>query len=115
MGFFWGLNKTIDLNSAGLLLIAFVTLTISNLQGLHINMLSDYEIDKKYKKFLPAAIDSIGKKTFKAIFLTECILSFSLVLFLTVFLSKIVLVVLWPIGFFIGLGYSLKPPPNERR
>lgn len=109
MGFFWGLNTTIDLNSAALLLTAFVTLALSNLQGLHVNMLSDYEIDKKYKKFLPAAIDTLGKKTFKAIFLIECVLSFSLVLFLTVFLSKIVLLVLWPIGFLIGLAYSLKP------
>lgn len=109
MGFFWGLNTTIDLNSAALLLTAFVALAITNLQGLHINMLSDYEVDKKYKKFLPATIDTLGKKTFKAIFLIECVLAFSLVLFLTVLLSKIVLLVLWSIGFFIGLAYSLEP------
>lgn len=109
MGFFWGLNTTIDLNSAALLLTATIVLVLTNLQGIHVNMLSDYELDKKYKKFLPAAIDTLGKKTFKAIFLIECVLSFSLVLFLTVFLSKIILLVLWSIGFFIGLAYSLGP------
>jgi len=109
MGLFWGLDEMIDLNSAALFGIAALVLVTSNLQGLHVNMLSDYEIDKKYKDFLPASIDTLGKRTFKVILLIECLLAFSSVLFLTVLLRKKVLLVLWVIGDFVGFAYSLKP------
>ena len=109
MGVFWGLDTMINMSSVPLLLAAAVVLIMSNLQGLHVNMLSDYEIDKKYKKILPDAIDTLGKKLFKAIFLAECMVAFLLVLLLTLFLGKIILAVLWLIGFLIGLAYSLEP------
>jgi len=109
MGLFWGLDEKIDLNSATLFGTAALVLTMSNLLGLHVNMLSDYEIDKKYKDFLPTSIDTLGKKTFKAILLIECLLAFCFVSFLTVILGKIVLLTLWSIGCFVGLAYSLKP------
>lgn len=111
IGFFWGLDEKINLNSATLLLITTIALVLTNLQGLHINMLSDYKLDKKhkYKKHLPAAIDALGKNTFKIIFLSECIIAFLLVLYLTVTLNKSILLIMWLIGFFLGLAYSLEP------
>ena len=108
-GLFWGLNTAINLNSTVLFLVSAAVLFLSYLQGVHINMLSDYEIDKKYKRFLPDAIDTLGRNTFKAIFLIECIAAFFLVVSLSIFLSKALLLALWLIGVSMGLAYSLEP------
>ena len=96
-------------NSAVLFLASATVLVLSYLQGVHINMLSDYAIDRNYKRFLPDAIDTLGRNTFKAIFLIECIAAFFLVLFLSILLRRVVLLVLWLIGVSIGLAYSLEP------
>jgi 4-hydroxybenzoate polyprenyltransferase len=109
MGLFWGLGTAIDAYSAVLFLASAAVLVLSYLQGVHVNMLSDYAIDRNYKRFLPDAIDALGRNTFKVIFLIECIAAFFLVLFLSIWLGKAVLLVLWLIGVMIGLAYSLEP------
>ena len=109
MGIFWGLKKIPNLELVTIILIAFVALGLSNLLGLHINMISDYKLDKKYKTYLPNAIDTLGKRTIIYIFLIECIIAFVLVLYLTVMLEKILLLIMWLIGLFFAIAYSIEP------
>ncbi len=109
MGLFWGLKKIPNLELVILMLMAFAALSLSNLLGLHINMISDYKLDKKYKTYLPEAIDTIGKRTFKYIFLIECTIALVLVLYLTIMLEQILLTIMWLIGIFLALAYSMEP------
>lgn len=92
-----------------LTLVGLVIWWLAHWIGSHINCLSDYEVDRKYKVRLPEAIEVIGKKNLKIIIVVEIVVTTAIVFFLSAHLQKPLLIVLWFVGLAFAFGYSVIP------
>ena len=98
------------------ILVGCFVLNLSNFIGSKINCLSDYESDKNYeregivnKSRFPRAIDSIGRNNVTRIIVVEMFITFSIITWLVLELSKIILLELWLFGVVLAIAYSVKP------
>jgi 4-hydroxybenzoate polyprenyltransferase len=112
MGLAWGANPSIEFISAIIAVaISFLVINLSSLIGAQANTLYDYELDLKdeRKKDLVEALDSFGHTKIRNIMIIEICLTFVLVIALTVFLQKPLLIALWTVGIFLGVAFSAPP------
>jgi len=73
------------------------------------NVLSDYELDKKYKSTLPQAVDIITKKYLTIFIVLFSLIGTFLVLDLSLKQGQLTLFYLWAIGLFSSHIYTLEP------
>lgn len=98
-----------------LVLLGLLVWWLGHFIGSHINCLSDYEVDKKYKSYLPEAVDAIGKGTLKKIMIVEIALTTLIVILSSVFLKRPLLTVFWVVGLLFAIAYSVAPPRFKGR
>lgn len=73
------------------------------------NVYADYEMDKKFKSGLSDSVDIVGKKKMLIIIWGYVLISFLLILLLSLWRHKWILMALWAIGTFWALTYSFEP------
>lgn len=93
--------------------IGITSIFLTYMSGFVVNALSDYEIDTKYgtyKSETPRAVDTLGKRTVQLILWGPHVL---LPILITAYIAftrgPFLLLPLLLVGYFFGLGYSLKP------
>ena len=77
-----------------------------------VNAISDYEIDKTYGTYkgeIPKAVDKIGMRNVRILLIIHIVVPLGVTLYVSLALNKIELFILLCAGFFLGMGYSLKP------
>lgn len=96
----------------GLFIWAHVALAVwllAHLIGAQINCLADYDLDRRFKSRLPAAIDLIGKRVLKRWIWVEVVGTTLIVLAVTIGLRRPLLLVFWILGVILALLYSVPP------
>lgn len=112
MGLAWGANPPLSFIDAIILLVlSFSIINLSSTIGAQVNTIADYEFDLKddRKKELVQALDSFGHNKLKKIVIIELVLTFLLVLILTVFQENLILLLLWIVGITLGIFFSASP------
>ena len=82
------------------------------LSGFIVNAISDYEIDKTYGTYkgeIPKAVDKFGMRGIWIILVIHILVPLCITLYVSLVLNKIELFILLCVGYFLGMGYSLKP------
>jgi len=92
------------------ILLFFVVLTFS----CHINCLHDVEVDKKYKRYMSDAVQSLGISAVKKIMAVEIALACGLILLLC-FVQREPIYVLGAIGILCAYIYSAPPLRVKKR
>lgn len=85
---------------------------LSHFIGARINCLSDYEIDRQHpiKDVFPKAIDRLGgKRRLYYLAFIEGGLALTLSILIASIVGRPILPILWAVGVFFALAYSLKP------
>ena len=72
------------------------------------NVLGDYELDKKFKSYLPKSVDIIGRRNLVVGIAAMVVLGTFLILYLASTAGSIV-IILWMIGVFFAIAYSVEP------
>lgn len=72
------------------------------------NVLGDYELDKKFKTYLPNSVDIIGKRNLIIAIAFMLLLGTFFIIHL-IFTVGFVILVLWIIGIFFAFAYSNEP------
>jgi hypothetical protein len=72
------------------------------------NVLGDYELDKRYKSYLPKSVDIIGKRNLIIAIIFMLLLGTSLILYLVSIVGFVILI-LWIVGIFFAFAYSNEP------
>jgi 4-hydroxybenzoate polyprenyltransferase len=113
LGLFLGADSLEDLFYIGVVLYILLHYNIAFL-ACNVNCLYDYEVDKKYKRYLSESVDTIGKKTLKYIILSE----FFLALFLIscfFYLEHYITAFAALIAIFVAFSYSAEPIRIKKR
>jgi len=76
--------------------------------GCNINSLSDYEVDKLYKRYMADSVDIIGKSAIKYIIILEGIIAITLIIVFILF-GYFLVALLAVIGFLGAFFYSAEP------
>lgn len=88
------------------------SLFLTYMSGFIVNAISDYEIDKTYgtyKEEIPKAVDKLGMRGIWIILMIHIVVPLCITLYVSLTLDKIELFILLCVGYFLGMGYSLKP------
>jgi 4-hydroxybenzoate polyprenyltransferase len=112
MGLAWGIHPPLQAMSAVVsVLISFLVINLSSLVGAQANTLYDYQLDLKdeRKKELTRTLDEFGHKRVRNVIILEILLTLVLVLALTLYLQKPLLLALWAIGISLGVAFSAPP------
>ncbi len=112
MGLAWGFNPTLEATRVIIsVFISFLVINLSSLIGAQANTLYDYKLDLKdeRKKELVQALDAFGHNRVRDIIILEVLATLLLVLALTLYLQKPLLLALWIIGISLGLAFSAPP------
>jgi 4-hydroxybenzoate polyprenyltransferase len=102
---------------ASLGLIAWGTAVwyLSHMVGSQINCVADRVLDQTYKVRVAAAVDRLGSPFILACIAVESVLALLVAWHMARMTGKPVLPVLWVIGWFLSMGYSLEPVRFKRR
>lgn len=87
-------------------------LFMTYLSGFIVNAITDYEIDKTYGTYkgeIPRAVDRFGIRKMWILLISHIVIPLAVSLWVSLSLHKIELFLLLCIGYFMGMGYSLKP------
>lgn len=103
------------LNNLELFILGLIVMFVAHFIGTHINTLSNYASDLIDKPRLSRSVDIIGERNLLRMFLTELILGTLLVFYLTLYLQRLILLILWWIGCFFAIGYSIRPIRFKRQ
>ena len=91
------------------LVVGLVVTVCAHYTSVWANVIGDYELDKKFKKYLPSAVDVVGGRFLAIGILFTVTVGTLLIIYLARLTSLILLVFLWIIGIFFALAYSNKP------
>jgi len=94
------------------LLVSIPALFMTYLSGFIVNAITDYEIDKTYGTYkgeIPRAVDHFGIKKMWILLISHIVIPLAISLWVSLSVHKIELFLLLCIGYFMGMGYSLKP------
>ncbi len=94
------------------MLASIPALFMTYLSGFIVNAITDYEIDKTYgtyKSEIPRAVDRFGMRGMWILLLSHIVIPLAVSLWVSLSVHKIELFLLLCIGYFMGMGYSLKP------
>ena len=90
------------------ILMGFVITVCAHYVSVYANVLGDYELDKKFKTYLPKSVDIIGKRNLVITIAFMLLLGTFLIIRLA-FTVGLVVLVLWIIGIFFAFSYSNEP------
>jgi|GEM_PF-2442897 hypothetical protein len=90
------------------ILIGLVITICAHYTSVWANVLGDYELDKKFKSYLPKSVDIIGKRNLITGIIFMLLLGTFLIIYLTQTVGFVILV-LWIIGIFFVFAYSNEP------
>ena len=88
------------------------SLFLTYMSGFIVNAISDYDIDKTYGTYkgeIPEAVDMFGMRYIRIILMIHIVVPLCITLFVSLALNRIELFILLCVGYFLGMGYSLKP------
>ena len=89
--------------------LSLIVWWIAHFIGAQVNNLVDYNSDQHFKSHLSEAIDYFSVSTVKKIIFVELLINSALVLFLAFYYQLPALVILWILGVFFAVGYSVGP------
>ena len=92
-----------------LFIIGLLTVISAHYSAVWSNVLSDYDLDKKYKSYLPNAVDIIGKKTLVLFITLSSLIGTILSLLLSLWAGSYLLFILWILGLTSAHIYTLEP------
>jgi len=119
LGFSWAINPPIDftLDSAILIVLCFLTISLVSAFGAQLNTLGDYKLDltDKRKKHLVEAMDRLGRRKVKSFVVFEFLLSLVPLYLIYQLERKLTLVLLWMAGTFLTFAYSTPPIRLKKR
>lgn len=98
-----------DLSNVSIFLHGLFVVICAHYSAVWSNVLSDYELDKKYKSTLPKAVDIITKKHLTIYIITFSLIGTFFVLYLSLIQEQLTLFYLWAIGLFSSQIYTLEP------
>jgi len=90
------------------ILIGLIITICAHYVSVWANVLGDYELDKKFKSYLPKSVDIIGKQNLIIGIVFMVLLGTFFIIYLT-FTVGFVILVLWIIGIFFAFAYSNEP------
>ena len=90
------------------ILMGFVITVCAHYVSVWANVLGDYELDKKFKTYLPNSVDIIGKRNLIIAIAFMLLIGTFFIIYLT-FTVGFVILVLWIIGIFFAFAYSNEP------
>ncbi|PYG88026.1 4-hydroxybenzoate polyprenyltransferase [Ruminiclostridium sufflavum DSM 19573] len=100
---------TINLHSIITFIEGLLIVILAHYSAVHINVLADYEMDKRFKSELTQAVDIIGHTRLALFVVFSIVIGFLICLHLSYSNGLILLVVLWGIGTIFAVIYSAKP------
>lgn len=90
-------------------LVSLLVVVLAHYAAVWANVISDYELDKKYKCYLPEAVDFIGKNKLIFCIIVASLIGTILCLYLSLILGSFCFLVLWMLGLTSALVYTLEP------
>ncbi|MCD6384059.1 MAG: UbiA family prenyltransferase [Thermoplasmata archaeon] len=85
---------------------AFLLLYLS---GFLVNSLSDLKVDEKYKRYVAEGVRSLGRRNLIVLLVIHLALALLLTVHLSILLKSYIPLILYAIGVFFGIGYSVEP------
>ena len=88
---------------------------LSHLIGSQVNCIADRDIDRVYKTRLAEAVDLLGVPTLWLLLVLESMLALVIAIYMARITGQPILPVLWTVGWFFTMAYSLEPLRFKRR
>jgi len=107
LGFLFAANEIRELLNYPILAFVLLHLTLA-VFACNINSYFDYEVDKRYKRYMSDAVDAIGKKNIRFILGFELAAALALIAYLLAE-GKILPGLLAIVGIFFAVSYSAEP------
>jgi len=87
-------------------IVAFLLLYLS---GFLVNSLTDLEVDEKYKRYVAEGVKNLGRRTLIILLLSHLTVAFILIVHLSYQLESYYPLLMYAVGVFFGIGYSVEP------
>jgi 4-hydroxybenzoate polyprenyltransferase len=113
LGLFLGAESIESLLYIGVMLFIMLHYSIAFL-ACNVNCLYDYEVDRRYKRYLSSSVDTLGKDTLKHIVVFEFFIALALIvcfLYLGHYVTSIAAIV----AVFVAISYSAEPFRVKKR
>lgn len=107
LGFLFAANGTQELLNYPVLAFVLLHLTLA-IFACNINSYFDYEVDRRFKRYMSDAVDVIGKKNIRFIMGLELVIASVLIAYLFIE-SKTLPGLLAIVGIFFAISYSAEP------
>ena len=107
LGFLFAANEIQELFNYPILAFVLLHLTLA-VFACNINSYFDYEVDRRYKRYMSDAVDVIGKKNIRFILGFEFVAALALIAYLLTE-GKILPGLLAVVGMFFAISYSAEP------